>query len=67
MSALQTVTLCLILVAGAVVVILFMKKRNTSEWGLKDVVKNPSFWKQAAATREQVEAAAREAQGWNDE
>jgi HEAT repeat protein len=57
----------LALVAVVVIAAFLIRRRNSSEWGFKDVLKNPQFWDGAAKAGEEFEAAKREALGWSDE
>jgi HEAT repeat protein len=57
----------LVVVAALIVAALVIRRRVSSEWGFKDVVKNPKFWDWAAEAGEEIEAAKREALGWSDE
>ncbi len=59
----------LFVVVGGVVtwMVWAVQKREPKEWGFKEVVKNPAYWKHSEAYREEVEASVMAAQGWSDE
>ncbi len=44
-----------------------MRGRRRSEWGFKDIVKDPGYLDRATRAQEKVDAAAQAAKNWNDE
>jgi hypothetical protein len=68
MSTLQSYILWFVLAGIAIVVVIVMvKKRESSNWGFKDVVKNPEYWEGVSQLQDQVDAAAQAAKRWDDE
>lgn len=57
----------LMLAIVAVIIFVFARKRSASNWGFKDVVKNPEYWDDMAAANEAATTAALTAQQWSDE
>lgn len=56
----------LMLALVAAIIFVFIKKRAASNWGFKDVVKNPEYWDDMNAANEAADAAARAAQQWSE-
>jgi hypothetical protein len=55
------------LVVIAVLAFIMARRSNRSDWGFKDVVKNPKYWRGVQEDWEQVNSEARAAQNWDDE
>ena len=56
MNALQSPILWLIVVGIALVVtIARIKKRNSSDWGFKEVVKNPGYWEGFSQAQQELD------------
>ena len=46
---------------------LFGEEKENKEWGFKDVVKDPSYWKKINESEKQFEEAVEKALNWSDE
>jgi HEAT repeat protein len=42
-------------------------RRKSPEWGFKELVKNPRYWKELFRTQDEADAAAQAAHAWSDE
>jgi hypothetical protein len=54
----------IVVIAGSV---LLFRRFRTNEWGFKEVLKNPAFWKLSAEVRRSVDEDKAAAQAWSDE
>jgi len=68
MNALQSPILWFVVVGLALVAtIALIKKRNSSDWGFKDVVKNPGYWEGVSHAQKAEAAAVQSTKNWSDE
>ncbi|MHB1309247.1 MAG: HEAT repeat domain-containing protein [Limisphaerales bacterium] len=67
MGALQSPVLWVVVIAvAAAAAFILVKNRNRSDWGFKDVVKNPKYWDGITQSQERVESAVKAAKSWDE-
>jgi hypothetical protein len=66
MSGIQS-PLILIIVVGLVIIIAvaLVRNREDSEWGFKDVVKNPAYWDSSSQAQQEADEATAAAKTWS--
>jgi len=56
----------LVAILVTVAIILIVNSRTRSDWGFKDVVKDPKLWSEMGEARQAIDRAAEEAKQWNE-